>query len=165
MLKAPPLKSLGLYILVFQDRSERRAFYMLQKYVQKNMFKKIYSKKVKNKKKGQKYSMPYKKVWQVIHPISESSLFRGFPYSDLRYSDPHCTSHAHFFIFHLDLFRVYEKLMTFITYQHLLYSSNNFQDLFLSFHCSVLQIFVVDIFDFLSSSTFFQISNFLKFFL
>ena len=31
MLKAPPLKSSGLHILVFQDRSERGAFNMFEK--------------------------------------------------------------------------------------------------------------------------------------
>ena len=35
MLKAPPLKSLGLYILVFQDRPYRGAY---------NMFKKMFEK-------------------------------------------------------------------------------------------------------------------------
>ena len=35
MLKAPPLKSSGLYILVFQDRPDRGAYNMFEKYVQK----------------------------------------------------------------------------------------------------------------------------------
>ena len=53
MLKAPPLKSLGKHISVFQDKSERGAFNMFEEYVRKSS---------KIRKKGENGICPIKMV-------------------------------------------------------------------------------------------------------